>query len=405
MVPQDGSPNGIRTTAGSPAPRRPYLIADDLTGALDTAAQFAIAAGPIPVYWRTPPRLALTSGIAIDSGTREATRDEARRRVCAIAAGLPRNADALLYAKLDSLLRGHAAAEIAAWMAATAADHVIVAPAFPYQGRITRGGVQFARSTDGRSWTPAAGDLRADLEREGLSVQFRSPGEAVPAGISLWDAETDADLDAIAAAGLALDGGVLWCGSSGLAGALARQLSSVTEGAAPLRPSRPIPEQMRGPVLGLFGTNHPAMAAQLDACPEQVLTLPDGGPTSATVLAQRLDHAGIALATLALPGGTDRADAARHIEREFARLVRRLDPPSTLLVAGGETLRGLCLALEADRLDLDGHVWPGVPCSILRGGRFDGIRVISKSGAFGDPALLRRLLALGAPHHHQGEQA
>ena len=173
-------------------------------------------------------------------------------------------------------------------------------------------------------------------------------------------------------------------------------MGAVDEDAAKLRLPRPI--------LGLFGTNQPAMQAQLDACPEHVLTLPDGGPTTAAVLAQRLDQEGIALAVLALPDGLARADAAHRIEWEFARLVRQMDPPGTLLVAGGETLRGLCLALEADRLDLDGHVWPGVPCSILRGGRFDGVRVISKSGAFGDPALLRRLLALGAPLH-QGEQA
>lgn len=390
LVPHAGSP------ALASAARHPCLIADDLTGALDTAAQFAAVTGPIPVYWQSLPHPALPNGLAFDSGTREATRDQARRRVAAIAAGLPRAPGTLHYAKLDSLLRGHAGAEIAAWIAATAPDHVIVAPAFPYQGRITRGGIQLARAEDGRSWAPAASDLRADLEREELPVQLRCPGAVVPTGISLWDAETDADLDAIAAAGLALKGRVLWCGSSGLAGALARQMGAVDEDAAKLRLPRPI--------LGLFGTNHPAMQAQLDACPEHVLTLPDGGPTTAAVLAQRLDQEGIALAVLALPDGLARADAAHRIEWEFARLVRQMDPPGTLLVAGGETLRGLCLALEADRLDLDGHVWPGVPCSILRGGRFDGVRVISKSGAFGDPALLRRLLALDAPLH-QGEQA
>jgi len=395
MVPQDGSPQGIQA-AGSTATPHPCLIADDLTGALDTAAQFAAVTGPIPVYWRSLPYPTLPNELAFDSGTREATRDEARRRVAAIAAGLPRSPGSLHYAKLDSLLRGHAGAEIAAWIAATAPDHVIVAPAFPYQGRITRGGIQLARGADARSWTATASDLRADLEREGFAVQPCRRGTAVPAGVSLWDAETDADLDAIAAAGLALNGRVLWCGSSGLAGALARQLDATA--------SDPVAMRLKRPILGLFGTNHPAMTAQIDACPEHVLALPDGGPTSATVLAQRLDRDGIALATLALPDGLARSDAAQLIEREFARLVRRLDPPGTLLVAGGETLRGLCLALDADRLDLDGQVWPGVPCSILRGGRFDGIRVISKSGAFGDPALLRRLLALAAPLH-QGEQA
>lgn len=55
MVPQDGSPQVIQTAAGSSATPHPCLIADDLTGALDTAAQFAAVTGPIPVYWQSLP--------------------------------------------------------------------------------------------------------------------------------------------------------------------------------------------------------------------------------------------------------------------------------------------------------------------------------------------------------------
>uniref|UniRef100_UPI0023428BEF four-carbon acid sugar kinase family protein n=1 Tax=Methylobacterium sp. B34 TaxID=95563 RepID=UPI0023428BEF len=106
MVAPAGLPDGLDMPARSPAALRPCLIADDLTGALDTAAQFAIATGPIPVFWRTLSHADAPTGAAIDSGTREATRDEARRRVAALAAGLPRTPGSLHYAKLDSLLRG-----------------------------------------------------------------------------------------------------------------------------------------------------------------------------------------------------------------------------------------------------------------------------------------------------------
>ena len=235
---------------------RLHLIADDLTGALDTAAQFIGATGPIPVHWRGLPRSATVSSIAIDSGTREAGREEARETVAALAAGLPPSPEAISYAKLDSLLRGHAGAEIAGWIAALKPDYCIVAPAFPFQGRITRDGRQLFRTADG--WQPTSNDLRADLEREGLAVRSCRPGDPVPPGVSLWDAETDADLTAIAEAGRALDGSVLWCGSSGLAGALAQ-----TAG----RPSGHGGDAILArPVLGLFGTNHPVMTAQLAAC-------------------------------------------------------------------------------------------------------------------------------------------
>ncbi|MBS0559891.1 MAG: Hrp-dependent type III effector protein, partial [Proteobacteria bacterium] len=74
------------------------------------------------------------------------------------------------------------------------------------------------------------------------------------------------------------------------------------------------------------------------------------------------------------------------------RLVRDLPPPGTLLAAGGETLRGLCLSLGAHRLDIQGRLAPGLPRSILRGGPWDGVAVVSKSGAFGPPTLLCDLL-------------
>ena len=40
-----------------------------------------------------------------------------------------------------------------------------------------------------------------------------------------------------------------------------------------------------------------------------------------------------------------------------------------------------------------GQVAPGVPRSILRGGAWDGVAVVSKSGAFGADSLWRDLLA------------
>lgn len=386
---------------------RVHLIADDLTGALDTAAQLTAATGPIPVHWQGLPPPTACSSIAVDSGTREVGREEARATVAALAAALPRSPkvpggqEVIAYAKLDSLLRGHAGAEIAGWIAARAPAHCIVAPAFPFQGRITRDGRQLFRAAEG--WHPTRNDLRADLEREGLAVHRCRPGDPVPPGISLWDAATDADLAAIAAAGRALDGPVLWCGSGGLAGALAHT--------AGRHPGHGDDAAMPRPLLGLFGTDHPVTAAQIAACGTLALALPDGGEASAATLARHLAEQGGALVQLALPDGLSRAEAARRIDRELARLVRQLDPPGTLLVAGGETLRGLCCALGAERLDLDGHILPGVPRSTLRGGRFDGVRVISKSGAFGDPGLLRRLLARDEPHHphdephQQGDQA
>jgi uncharacterized protein YgbK (DUF1537 family) len=73
-------------------------------------------------------------------------------------------------------------------------------------------------------------------------------------------------------------------------------------------------------------------------------------------------------------------------------LTEALDPPGTLIVAGGETLKALCLALGAHALRVTGRIMPGLPRSTIQGGRWDGVEVISKSGAFGTPDLWRKLL-------------
>ncbi len=351
------------------------VLADDLTGALDSAARFVSVEGPaptpcVPTFWK-PPRV-LSGPAAIDTGTRELTAADARaiadRLACLLDDAEP------AFKKIDSLLRGHVAMEVAACRRGF--DHVIIAPAFPFQGRVTRSGRQLVRDPNG--WRHVGPDLLPGLAAEGIAVTLCQPGEAAPAGTSLWDAETDADLAAVVAAGRALPGRVLWCGSGGLAGALAGGLLP------------PVPV-LRPPLLALIGSDHPASVAQLSAAWAYVHRIVRGDAEEAAPIARRLARASAAVAVVA-PPGADRPTVGRHIAAAFAALLTFLDRPGTLFVAGGETLRRVCDSLGAERLDVDGELVPGVPASIVRGGRWGGLRVISKSGAFGDAGLLLGLL-------------
>jgi uncharacterized protein YgbK (DUF1537 family) len=333
------------------------LVADDLTGALDSAAEFASPASPVTVRWDG----AVPEGsFALDAGTREMAASEARSRAAALAPALA--GPGLAFRKIDSLLRGHVAAELAETLASGAFARCILAPAFPAQGRVTRGGVQWRR--EGAGWAEV-GDLRALLGH-------------IP-GVTIRDAETDAELDRIVAEVRALPGATLWCGAGGLAGALAgrRAISDAT---------------LRGPVLGLFGSDQPVTARQVEACGEAAVTIRDGRAADAARVEQALAR-GAAMLRVLLPEGTSRADAARRIAEAFTALLHRLDAPATLVVAGGETLRGVCGVLGATALHATGLVMPGVPRSRLADGRWAGCDVISKSGAFGADLLWRDLLA------------
>lgn len=348
------------------------LVADDLTGALDTAAEFAALCGPVAVRWDAGTDGA--ASLALATRTREAPREAALARVAAVA---PRLAGAdLAVKKLDSLLRGHPAAELAACLRGAAVRSVVLAPAFPAQGRITRGGRQLERQPDG-AWLQAGEDLGTLLGAEGLSWQAGDPDAPLPPGISVFDAATEDDLARIVARGRAAAGPVLWCGSGGLGRALAA--------AAPVRPDR----ALRGPVLGLFGSDQATTARQLAACGPAWLRLGEGDDARVT---RALDR-GAALVSLELPDGLDRAEAARRIASRFGALLGALPRPGTLLVAGGETLAAVCAALGATALEAVGVVAAGVPRAVLRGGRWDGVAMVTKSGAFGPDDLWRDLLA------------
>jgi D-threonate/D-erythronate kinase len=119
------------------------LLADDLTGALDTSAEFVGALGPLDVAWRADAITGRHGSFAIDSGTRELGAE----RAFAIArelAPLLRGAG-IAYKKIDSLMRGPWAAELNACLHSGFWDACIVAPAFRHQGRCTRAGRQFAK--------------------------------------------------------------------------------------------------------------------------------------------------------------------------------------------------------------------------------------------------------------------
>ena len=93
-----------------------------------------------------------------------------------------------------------------------------------------------------------------------------------------------------------------------------------------------------------------------------------------------------------LPLGIDRRTARRRIGKKFVSFLMRGPRPGTLYVSGGETLRDLCANLGVTHLEVDGELEPGVPTSLMRGGSWDGQRLVSKSGAFGDSNFLADLL-------------
>lgn len=351
------------------------LLADDLTGALDTAVEFAGLCGPIEVAFADALPAAIPTCLAIDSGTRERSATDAVATVEQLAP-LLKYAD-IAFKKVDSLFRGPWAAELAACFRLGHWRHCIVAPAFPHHGRRTRNGRQFLMGSDG-AWRAVSGDLAEEMKAGGLLSRLASVEDSLSDGISVFDAETDSDLDHIVALAGRAQAPILWCGTGGLARALARGREVTAS------------RHLTRPVLGLFGSDQPTTRAQLEVCGPSWRAVQGSGDVE--TLARRMTEDAVVMVSVSLPAGLARQEAAERIDEVLGAVARALPKPGTLIVAGGETLRRLCSSLGATSLKITGQVGPGLPRSVIVGGPWDGVEVISKSGAFGDANLWRDLL-------------
>jgi uncharacterized protein YgbK (DUF1537 family) len=366
--------------------RRLRLLADDLTGALDTAAQFTRACGPVTVRFRNDDWHVPAACLAFDTATREAGESRVAAEMGRLARFFAESS--IAFRKLDSQLRGHPALELERAFSLGGFASAVIAPAFPAQGRVTRGGVQHVRELEG-GWRQVRPGFPRELAALGLEATLAARPDAIAAcGVFLCDAETDQDLAAIVTAGKRLAPPVLWCGSAGLARALA--------GAA--APVKPVPGE---PFLAIVGSGHPVARAQLDrvdgAHPELRIAVREGAAEAEAVRAC-IAARGAALVTFLLPDCMFDAEASRRLAAILAELAPRLDRPEGLFVSGGETLRGLADAVDADAFEVTGEIGPGLPAARVCGGRWDGVELVSKSGGFGEPDLLARLLArAGAP--------
>ena len=387
------------------------IIADDLSGAADCAAAFAAMAGPVPVALGT----AAMDGpcLALDTDSRsmdQAAAVAATIQACEQVAG---GAWQLIYKKIDSTLRGHVAAELAAALRALPqCAGAIVAPAFPQQGRTLVNGRLLVQGQ------PAAGesrDLPALLASAGLRPSLLGTGavalgpaidQALAGGARaiVVDAVGQSDLDRLADA-LCRPGApaLLAVGSAGLARSLATHLPPGTRqpDSAPAA---------AGPVLAVVGSFAAASAAQVreveasgDA---QVLRL-----TAVQWLEQQhaelrrstVDRARDALGNgrhvvLAIAGTVVQPFTRALVEAIAAAAAPLLGQAGTCVLTGGDTARALFNQLGIQRFDILGEVEPGI--SIGRDSGHPATRFILKAGGFGDPFALQRLVRQsGRPSH------
>lgn len=365
---------------------RVRILADDLTGAMDAGACFASSTRGLPVHWRSNPSCTEESFV-ITTESRDIAQRTALTRLRAQVAAVA-NAD-IAFKKIDSLLRGNTIAEITECVRSFEFGSAIIAPAFPAQQRMTRGGQQFHRSPESPDWAPIGPNLVTALAM--LSCKFGPiPVKHVARicspsgkGIFVCDAETNADLLNLAASGRAVDQPILWCGSAGLARALSPQEHR-------LSPS--------GPSLLILTASRNRMARLQIAevqrrWPTAVVeaTIASQGDVVSLALENALAKPGIAVLVARYPDMPVPA-ADRYWKQLLDTSLACMQPPAVLMVVGGTTLRIVLEAVGAETIVVEGEVAHGIAAGRIVGGLWNGISLITKAGAFGVPETLASLI-------------
>ena len=159
------------------------IIADDLTGANDTALQFHLKGCNIQIlldYSIEPSGKSNTQAWSVSTETRNKPPGESFEIVKDAAKKLLETFNAeYIYKKIDSTLRGNVAQETLAVMEVMNGDAAVIVPAFPAEGRTTVGGYHLLKGLP-LERTDIARDPRSPIFQSHiptlLSQQVEDPG-------------------------------------------------------------------------------------------------------------------------------------------------------------------------------------------------------------------------------------
>lgn len=416
-----------------PVMKRPChiaVIADDLTGAADTGMQFCPAVGPVyltPAGGELSDAAVAAAGVAVFTHSRHvaaAMAAAAVRRAWETIRGL---APQVVYKKIDSCLRGNLGAEIDALLQAGGFAASFVVPALPRQGRTTVNdchclhGVPVAATEIGRDPLGPVKESRLSVL---LSAQSRLPVGHVDlacieaGGVELvrqvqtlldrgcrhitFDAARSGHLDAVAHLMLDRFERILPVGSGGLAGSLARHLGCKPPGPATgKRPkihrwlfvcgsaSQVLAQQVAALARSTGWTHLSLEPAALTAGKDASLKAPS---TVAEEDAWRAGGLIVSLRPISETGPVEDPDrVVRGLAHVAAGLVRRGQPQAVFL-SGGDTAEAVWARSGAAALIIREAILPGLMRGEFVGGRFDGLPVVTKAGAFGQAETLNQLV-------------
>ena len=407
------------------------VITDDLTGANDTAVQFAKKGLRTFVFLdttRASKKDRELEVVVLNTESRALPAPLAVERVRSAFYSLPLSELDILFKKVDSTLRGNVVAEVEETLRLSKKEIAIVAPAYPKNRRTTVHGIHYVRGIPVAE-TEASTDPRCPVKHSHIPTLFQSQGSFPTASISLeqirmpslrgrisslvqegrriliFDAEVEEDLQRIVREVLASGRNSLWVGSAGLAEALSEQfltiktrsteesftvplsqisLSPVPKPALVLLGSMSEVSTQQGEVFANWAKIEPLMLdlKEIKGYPrvrEKVLEaihtqLREGKHVLLMTPRQKIE-----------PSSNGSSDPIETILDTFKDLGGSIDFSlcSGLVVTGGDIAMVVCEGMRVHSIEVLDETSPGIPLGRVLGGKWEGLPLVTKAGAFG----------------------
>ncbi len=388
--------------------KRYLIIADDFTGSNDTGVQLKRRGLETDVVLEGGKT---ESGcLVIDTESRGLSAAEAGEKTERLLRGLDFSRYDCVIKKVDSTLRGNIAAEVERVDALYDSGLVVFAPALPDLGRTTVDGVHRIDGTP-ITRTELARDPKNPVLEDNITALLQSAYKEPVHHIGLdkirqnridfsagrvftCDAVTNRDMRAIIEAACRTGKRTLWVGAAALADNLLEQTS-------PSLPAFGVAASLSSVTKRQVEYAREAGAAVVAVPPELFFRAPEKKREyvgRAVSLLSRKRDVLLCVASLldaeafrkteeaAAERNLNEADAGRLIQDAFGDMACGiLDRAgvSGLFLTGGDTAIGFFRKAGALGSRILTEVAVGIPMMLLRGGRFDGMKVITKAGAFG----------------------
>ncbi len=394
------------------------ILADDLTGAADAAGAFARVGFATSILFGDAPTADIDVIVrSTNSRGRDAksAAEISQRTARLLRSDPPTHRPRWFYKKIDSALRGHVRRELVAVMAALGETRTLVAPALPAERRTTVGsrqlinGVPLEKTALGA--TAGTSDLRAIFADDTLPITsmdlmtVRRGAEEIArivadlnAGILIADAETDADLEAIARGAL-LGGITFLAGSAGLARLLATVLP-----APAMHRGIALPADKDGATLIVAASQHAATAAQVETLREATVpivrpsqNLLDGVDRSMEPVVAEIGMQLAARRTVVLTtAGRARSRlGSAFVASAIADIVAHVADRQRIggvVLTGGDVAAAVLGRLDTSEIVIGGEVLPALPWGMLRSSHLANVPIVTKAGSFGERDALLRCL-------------